>query len=400
MSRTVLITSTTWWPGPARVAMALAHAGVTVAALAPAGHPLRHTAAVDRIFRYRALAPLLGLRAAIAAVTPELVIPGDDRAVAHLHALHAHPRTSPDERALIEHSLGSAAAYPVAASRCALLDLAREVGVPTPDFAPLAGAEDLRPWAAGHPFPWVLKVDGSWGGTGVAIVRDWAEAQTRFAAMARPPAGLSALKRLLVNRDPFQLATWLARAQSAASVQAFIPGRPANSLVACWQGEVLAELHVESVAVQSATGPATAVRIIDHPGMAAAARKLVGSLGISGFCGFDFLLEDVGNAALLIEMNPRFTQITHLDCGPGRDPVAALSARVLGAATSAAVPISGDMVAFFPQAWRADPATSLLHSAWHDVPWEEPDLVRELIRPGWTERGVLARLYRRVRGRG
>src|SRR5262249_9006809 len=53
------------------------------------------------------------------------------------------------------------------------------------------------------------------------------------------------------------------------------------------------------------------VRIIDHPGMAEAARRLVGRFGLSGFCGFDFILTETGEAQLL-ELNPRATPTCYL----------------------------------------------------------------------------------------
>jgi hypothetical protein len=34
----------------------------------------------------------------------------------------------------------------------------------------------------------------------------------------------------------------------------------------------------------------------------------------------------------------------------------------------------------FPQEWLRDPSSPYLHSGYHDVPWDQPDLVRACVR--------------------
>ena len=62
--------------------------------------------------------------------------------------------------------------------------------------------------------------------------------------------------------------------------------------VACWKGEVLAGLQGEVLCAQGTHGPSTVVRIIQSEEMAEAAALLVQRLRLSGFCGFDFIIED------------------------------------------------------------------------------------------------------------
>jgi hypothetical protein len=175
-----------------------------------------------------------------------------------------------------------------------------------------------------------------------------------------------------------------------------VPGRPANSAVACWRGEVLAEIQVEVLRTSDPLGPSTVVRVIENSEMAAAAAALVRRLGLSGFCGFDFMLEEGTGAAHLIEINARCTPLCHLDLGPGRDPVGALTARLTGRAAPASQPTTDNpLIAYFPQAWQQDPSSELLRTAFHDVPWEDPGLVRELVRAPYAQRGLLSRLFGR-----
>ena len=55
--------------------------------------------------------------------------------------------------------------------------------------------------------------------------------------------------------------------------------------------------------------------VVEGVQMKAAARAIVRHLGLSGMCGFDFVLDATG-AAHLIEINPRATQVNHLRLGP------------------------------------------------------------------------------------
>lgn len=181
------------------------------------------------------------------------------------------------------------------------------------------------------------------------------------------------------------------------SAQGFVDGWPANIGVACWQGEVLATICAEAVATTSATGPSTVARIIDNAEMVEAATRMVATLGLSGMIGFDFMIEAASGAAYLIEMNPRNTPICAVRLGEGRDLAEALVARIANRPRRQRPPrTSRDIVVFFPDTWREDPANLFLHSEYHDVPWEQPELVRALMVPERRERYRTFRLLRRL----
>jgi len=112
-----------------------------------------------------------------------------------------------------------------------------------------------------------------------------------------------------------------------------------------------------------------------------AAEKIARRLNLSGLCGLDFMLEAATGHAYLIEINPRSTQVGHLSLGPGRDIPAALFAAVTGQEPHTAAPLTtNDTIALFPQEWIRDSASPYLRSAYHDVPWEEPELIRACIQ--------------------
>lgn len=388
----VLVASSAWWPAPARLAMAFAREGFHVAAIHPRGHPLLHVSAVQKCYRYSPYRPLSALALAINTCEPDLVVPTDDRSAVHLHALHAgaDARTT----ALIRRSLGAPEAFPTLASRHATLELARQLGVRVPPTLNLRSAADLDAWQ--QPFPWVVKSSGSWGGAGVYVVQDREMARAAFRSLARPLDAARALKRWLVNRDGFSLAPWLAGVTPEVVAQRFISGTAATIAAACWNGSVVAAMSVQALRTQGPTGAATVVRAIDAPEMVEAARRLAAALCLSGLHGLDFVLGPDGRS-WLIEVNPRATQICHIAREGGMSLAACLGAQLTGDRIPTESPVPRDTtIALFPQAWRGEPLQPLLATEAHDVPWEEPALVEDLMAPPWPNRSWLARAWERT----
>lgn len=207
-----------------------------------------------------------------------------------------------------------------------------------------------------------------------------------------------AWKRFLINRDPFALWAWRRPEAPHVTVQQFIPGRPANTMFVCWQGEVLSTVTVEVVCAQGATGAANVVRLIQNEEIAEAARLVARRFMLNGFHGLDFVLEKGTGIPYLIELNPRCTQLGHLRLPFQGDLAGAFSAKLKGEDLPPEDdPIGGDTVAFFPQAFSWNPRSPYLRHGYHDVPWEEPDLLRELLREPWPDRQLLARIYHRFR---
>jgi len=378
---TVLIATTSRWFPTARLAMALAHAGCVVDAVCPPRHPLGKIGAVRKTHDYRGLLALASFAGAIAKTQPDLIVPGDDLATAHLHRLHNRElrRGSAGQpmRLLIERSLGSAHSFPVVYARTAFMELARRADIRAPRTEVIGDLDALKKWVARVGLPTVLKANGTSGGDGVRVVHTFQEAQRALRALQAPPLFLRAVKRALVDQDKTLLWPSALRRRSVVNAQEFVPGREATSAVACWQGLVLASLHFEVVNKRDSAGPSSVVRLIENAEMSAAAEIMVRQLNLSGLHGFDFMLEAHTGDAHLIEINPRATQVGHLTLGSGRDLPAALYAALSGESVHAAPKITdNDTIALFPQEWMRDPASPFLQSGYHDVPWEEPELLR------------------------
>jgi ATP-grasp domain len=386
---TVLIATTCRWFPTARLAMALANAGCTVEAVCPPRHPLGKTSAVRRIHTYHDLMPLMSFANAITGAKPNFIVPGDDLATRHLHELYCRERRHGKAEVvcdLIERSLGAPESFPVVYARTAFMELAQEEGIRVPRTEVIANIHDLREWVKRVGFPTVLKANGTSGGDGVRIVHALEEAEHAFRALQAPPLLARAVKRALIDHDKTLVWPSLLRRRSVVNAQVFVAGREATSAIACWDGIVLAGLHFEVPNKAEQTGHATVVRLIENAEMSFAAEKIVRRLNLSGLHGLDFMLESETGNAYLIEINPRATQVGHLTLGPGRDLPAALYAAVSGEAVREARKVTeNETITLFPQEWIRDPASKFLHSGYHDVPWEEPELVRACVRSGRTQ---------------
>lgn len=383
----ILITTTTFWPSVVMLALRLEEVGFSVTLLCPRAHPAWTTRL--RCRELKGGPPSDALLLAFEASDPILVVPTDDRAVAHLHALR--PIASERINRILDRSIGRPSAYPTASSRVSLSRVARDVGMQTPVDAALTSQGDLDEWLDRTAGPWILKADGTWGGLGVRVARTVEEARRAHRDLARKVPLVTALSKWLIKRDPFWMLDRATAPPPAVCAQSYVSGRPGNVALFCRDGEVLGATVAEAEGSAFATGPTTFVRVVERPDLLDQARRLIRRLGFSGFCGLDFMVDDATGEAILIEMNPRITALSGIRHGLGVDPITAAAASALRQPPRAAPkPTSRVLYAHFPVAWLAHPNDPRLALCHDDVPWDEPDLIAEVLNQrSWT-RKVLA----------
>jgi hypothetical protein len=394
----VLLTDTARAPFVARLAISLSRSGAVVSALCPYRSPASKTRALHRVFHYSAVRPLSSLAHAIGQETPDVVVPCDDRALQHLYEIDTCARASvkwgKSMVDLIENSLGSPESYPTLFSRDEFLQVAREEGIPVPESRVIETLKDFKAWQSCQRLPWVLKADVTFGGRGVRIATNVAEADQYFSELREMYSAKRAIKRMCVNRDSFWVRPWLNRVKPIISVQSYIPGTPANCAVFCWKGKVLAQTNVHVIKCNGTTGPASIVRVVDGPGMTLAAERIAHRLKLSGFFGLDFMVHAETGVPYVIEINPRATPLCHLQLGKNSDLIEALYAQISGQPARQIPPVTlKDVIGYFPQA--CNDQSELPESAYLDIPHGEPDLVQELLNP-WPERGLVWRFACKV----
>ncbi len=380
----VLLATTCRWFAVARLAMSLKKAGFLVEVVCPKDHPVSKISSVLRIHRYRALFPIASIKAAISAAEPAVVIPCDDLARVYLHTLYRRERRKSGSAGsiatLLVRSLGDPASYPTVVARSGMITLAEAEGIRVPATAIVRDQEEMRSWLHEHGLPAAIKTDGTSGGVGVTLVYTLDEANRAFAALHAPPLLARTAKRALIDQDLNLILPFLVRRRPLVNVQSLIRGHDATSSVACWQGKVIASIGFDVVHTWKPKGPASVVKLNENPEMIAAAEKIVSRLKLSGLYGFDFMIEEETGHPYLIEMNPRATQTAHLPLGSGRDLPAALWTAISGELAQETESVTrNNVIALFPHEWQRNPASSFLLTAYHDVPWEEPELVRECI---------------------
>jgi hypothetical protein len=145
------------------------------------------------------------------------------------------------------------------------------------------------------------------------------------------------------------------------------------------------------VSADGPTGPANVVRVVEHAEMMHCAERIARRLGLSGFFGLDFMIDDAANETFLVEMNPRCTPPCHLPLGPGRDLIEALRSQLAGEPIRERAPVTrNELIAYFPNASAI--GSELPQSSFQDVPSDEPKLVQALLHP-WPGRSLLYRIY-------
>ena len=392
----VLVIATQKTPVAARISMALADVGFRVAALTPHGHPVRVSRKIQDHFAYHTRPRFKSTVRAIGRWSPDLLVCADDLAVRELQTLHR--RTDDKARRhiseLIELSLGPATSFPAIRNKSDFLAAVESEGLRSPKTIVIRATCAFQRVPAELIYPIVVKADLSFGGRCVRIVNSAAHIRATVWELQTPSTWRYSFRRFfgtILSSKP--LASVRLPLRRTISLQQYIAGRPANRAVICWKGKVLAGISVEALEVENENGPASVVRLIDHPEMAMIAERMVKRLNLSGFVGFDFVL-DSSNQAWIIEMNPRVTPICHFSLTDGTNFAGSLYMQMTGIPSlSILAPINCGLIALFPNEIVRSPFSEHLQFCQHDVPWNEPEVVRVVLDQA-LRTGILKRVRR------
>jgi glutathione synthase/RimK-type ligase-like ATP-grasp enzyme len=379
----ILVFATENHPSAARISIALACVGFHVAALTRLGHPARQARKIAQHFAYHNRFRSKSIVRAIDRWSPDLVVCTDDLAVRDLQNLHERAAVSDDKvdrrvSDLIELSLGPPASFLATRNKSSFLALAKLEGLRCPRTNIVPATCTFEPIPAELTYPVVVKADHSDGGRCVRVANSEADLRSAIWELQAPSTwrGRRFFGAVLGSEALSVLKLPLRR---TISLQEYVVGRPGNRAVICWNGEVLAGISVEVVEVTHEHGPASIIRLVDHLEMATVCERMVKRLHLSGFVGFDFII-DPANRAWLLEMNPRATQISHFSLADGTDLVGALYTQMKGESPRPRpASINRDLIALFPNEIIRSPSSGYFLSCQHDVPWQEPDLVRGVL---------------------
>ncbi len=164
----------------------------------------------------------------------------------------------------------------------------------------------LRALLESVPLPIMLKGDGGWAAPRAEIVRG---VDAGIAAYHRATGAVQVGKLWKEQNTLHRLSDLLQPRQRAVVLQQYVDGVAAKRSVACRDGVVLAGVSVEPL---DGAGPAMVAKIINHTAMETVASFVVKTLKLSGFVGFDFVLEHGSHRAWLIAVKPYATPVSQL----------------------------------------------------------------------------------------
>jgi predicted ATP-grasp superfamily ATP-dependent carboligase len=353
----------------------LGRAGFDVALLAPRGSLAERSRYLAKVGHLAANATpfdwVFAFVAMVRATSPRLVVPCDDTAVRLLQmlALSPPPGLKPELHeelgALVRASLGNPEHYLASVDKARLPAAAEALGVRVPPYAIAAGVDEAQAFAADRGYPVVLKRSHGAAGEWVAIASgpdELADSYARFAAARSSDIA--------------------GRGDASILVQAHIAGKVFSQAMAAWNGTALAGFVREKLLTHPPLGPATVVRCVRMPEIRRYSEQLATGLGMSGFFGLEYIVDDGAGDAYLLEINRRATPATPLGSMIDVDLCAALLAAVNGQPPPGRRdldPGEEHSIAQFPQEWLRDPQSRYLRDFRVDAPWDDPEVMEAML---------------------
>ena len=168
-----------------------------------------------------------------------------------------------------------------------LADLAREVGIDTPEIYVPKSTEEARALIAEVELPIVVKMQQTSGAAGLRLVDDRKKLEKEYFDVVRINS---------LDEDNLPM------------LQRMIIGPTTCTLELCNQGEVLGEVMYRGVRTMPRDGGTTVLReSLADPVCSEAAKKLIAHLDFHGLCGFDFVVEESTGKPYLVDGNCRIT---------------------------------------------------------------------------------------------
>lgn len=352
------------WLGAARLPGALTHAGFSVASYC---HPESYLSKT-RYNEYAFTAPATGsafpnLVASVRQYQPLFLIPACELAVRFFLNIIAADASGQvraqfaDVVDLVRRSLGEPAFHRAMQSKIETSALAEALGLRVPEQVLVQHEADATDFGDAYGYPLVFKGEYGHAGNAVRICATTAEAIAAYSDLGGNAEG----QRILVQR--------------------YIRGVVVTQSSVALAGQVLETVTlVKHLTHPAPMGPSSVLRWVENTEAEQATRALLGTCGTSGFSAANFIVEHETNAAYFIEFNPRVTPPCIVARQFGRDLCRALWCRLSGVAYERQVLAHyPETVALFPNEWLRDPHSPYLTQGHHDVPWDDPTLLKAYV---------------------
>jgi Carbamoyl-phosphate synthase L chain, ATP binding domain len=373
------------WQGISRLPSGLDPAGISVTALCSPKSYLALSGYLEqtifwqdwsKLIRYPAVIQIIQT---IYRVKPDFVIPGDESTVVLLHQALKITATLPFlklARAVLQRSLFKTEYLGCTISKENFINLASGLGVRVPQNRRISSESHALEIAKEIGYPVVIKCSVGAGGALVKICHQDTDIK-EFIAQKTPkqPAKnwRNTLKAILSKLTP--------PIENSISIQEYISGRTSMFTFAAIEGKVLASVSIiKARQFPTETGPSSVIQTVESSELYDFARKIVAETGYNGFGAIEFILEKETNKPYAIEFNARPVPICHLGKHLGADLCKALSEYLqTDNYSEEQVQVMRNVtIALFPNEYRRDPNSSYLRECYHDVPTDEPKLMKAL----------------------
>lgn len=380
MPQRVLLFALNNWIGAARLPAAMQRAGFEVVVLCPGGSFMSMTRFVNRRLEMRGRVESNAISKTLWQEVVEqgtsAVVPTDARAIEFFHAyasaVHAgtfsHVPGVEKFQAMLARSLPPVEHLETVRKRSAAHALAVELGMPAPPRTGIDSVEDAIAFAGKHGYPVVLRSDGSatdggvmGGALDVTVCPDEAELRAAYEKLIVP----------LSHPPP---------PARPIAAEALVDGPHLSHAFVASRGRILAGLtRMKVKAMPDPFGPSSVIRVVDVPKLTAHAASFVERVQYSGFGSLQCVIDAKTKSPQFLEFNCRPVPVHHLgEEAVGIDWCRAWHDELEGKPSAASAgPILKRQVALFPQEWLRDAQSKYLTTnALHDVPWDDPALLK------------------------
>lgn len=358
----ILLVSYEKWATCSRLPKAFSLAGFDVAVCATEDDPVQ----ISRFNSQRYFIPLSDIDnidklldyiiQACTSYKPDFLLAVDEKAIRLLTYLY-HFATNEENKipeyitTLIVKSKGNPTYYEHTINKYLITELAHNIGIRVPRQRAVESLTEIFDFVNENGFPLVLKNAFGYAGVYVAVCKDKDEVEMAFNHLSQNGLILA---------------------------QSYINGMPALTNASAYDGELLECAHfLKLKTYPDFKGPSSVVQHIELEEMHTATSKFIRHVGYSGIISLDFMLDDKNNA-YLIECNPRPIPVSHLGRVVGKDIFKALYCALNGA-IYASGSFQEKVIALFPKELARDMNSCYLYDAYHDVPWDEPRVLRFLL---------------------
>jgi carbamoyl-phosphate synthase large subunit len=370
------------WTGISRLPYGLDRAGFKVYALCPKKSFLAKTKFLKKSILYptftysRSFLIYPWIIIAIVFFKPDLIIPGDEDAVLALQKLSNGFNKIPFLNfisKIIRKSLPSKLFDAVVLNKSDFQEKCRSWGLRTPRNIVLEKPGDAIGIASDLGYPVVLKHDSGYGGSGVFICHNEEDVKKQIELINNNTSSRR-IKNILKNLFFVSIFN-----DGKISLQQYIEGQIGQSPFCAHNGKVFAfNPMVRLKTHPGKTGPATVSQGYENHDIEYFVKTIAEKLSYIGFGSLEYMVEKTSGNLYIIELNPRPTPTCHMSSDHVTNDLCEMFFKGLNSIPLELKPFIPYTIAMFPGEKKRNPESLYLKESYHDIPLNDPILLRAL----------------------